>query len=196
MQLYQFSMAQVPRSTFEDPLGDACFNPQYNIVTIPDDFNPDNIVDLFSFYHELQHVRQFHEMLERVGPQTYFSFVSNAQNFLPHFEVEAWALNLEGLDRYVRHQLRNDATLPVNPTQLDAYARLLRVPPEKFGLLESLLKGTKMFFPHGLAHGTVSPSFASPLVASYARGKRCWKFEKSAGTILPLAAGDMCNDIR
>lgn len=190
MKPFQFAVALSSRVDWEKPDGEAVFNPQYNVVTFADDFDPKSQFDLFIACHELQHVRQLHEMLHAIGPQQYFQiFTPKHENFFPHFEVEAWALQLEGIDRYLGRALSRDAAQPITDARVAQFLEALNAKPERAALAKSLMQGAQLFFPHGIKNGRVPAAFSTPLMQTYVQGKRSLVFNKHSG-VQPMDPSD------
>ncbi len=139
----------------------ANFNPVGRSMHLNPEINPDNLLDMLIFYHEVMHAVQDSNVRAQIATPEDF------QNYVDQFdirktgkprlnvlvEIDAFASELEIADLLMEGKLRS------GQASLEDMLRTLRPRPEQVQTVKMLLEFSYVYFPHGISDGKYDPAF-------------------------------------
>ncbi|MDO8469088.1 MAG: hypothetical protein Q7S29_05010 [Candidatus Peribacter sp.] len=147
------------------------YDARYNLVRMPEGFNPSSPFALIPFYHEMVHVAQGSQLRARMGEEAFRNFYDGSKRIILPFEIEAYGLQFEMMDRLLGGWLRAGAAAGASAERMNALMSQLKAQEQHRWLAQNILAGMKIFFPHGWRDdrsSSCSSAFADAMRRTYA----------------------------
>lgn len=152
----------------------AGFLPLHRVMSVSDDIDPNNLLDMLVVYHELSHALSDANTRQQLRSKeefdAYMSFYTSGPNqqkrMILNEEATAYAREIEMLNILLKGKLKESVTTG-KALSIDDIQKVLNCKSMQHGTIEMLITLANAYYPEGMSTGNFTKKFMDMIAAMY-----------------------------